>query len=82
MSWISPLEMNMNITRNIYEGRSDNCLISTAQKVAIYSIVPLMLVAMFESILKNFIFINLANLVITVANAAYDRCVRPSQASS
>lgn len=72
MPWIAPLEMNMSISQNIYEGTSTNSFIATAQKIAIYSIIPLALVVMLESIIKNLIFINLANLAITIINTAHD----------
>jgi hypothetical protein len=73
MSCITPLEMNMSISQNIYEGYSDNRLVDLAQKVAIYAIIPLALVVMFEAIVKNLICINLANAVITIINLSYDR---------
>ena len=72
MSWIAPLEMNMSISQNIYEGHSNNCLIDLAQKIAIYAIIPLALVVMFESVVKNLIFINLANVCITILNSTHD----------
>jgi hypothetical protein len=72
MSWISPIEMNMSISQNIYEGHWNNPLIVLAQKIAIYSIIPLALVVIFESIIKNLIFINLLNVGITVLNLTHD----------
>ncbi|HSX11673.1 MAG TPA: hypothetical protein VLF94_08170 [Chlamydiales bacterium] len=58
----------MNITRNIYEMKSKNQFIAIAEKVATYTLIPLLLVAMFEAVVKNMIFINLANVCIVVYN--------------
>ncbi len=64
--------MNMNISRRIYEGNPDNRFIATAQKIAIYTVSPIMMIMMFEAIIKNLIFINLANTTITLINTIYD----------
>jgi hypothetical protein len=72
MSWISPLEMNMDLSRSIYEGRPSNYLVEVAQKVALYSLVPFSLIVMFEAVVKNLIFINLTNLTITLLNTAHE----------
>lgn len=65
---ISKLEMDMSISRNIYEGRSPHWFVSLAQKVATYALIPLALVAMFEAVVKNLIGINLINLGIVCIN--------------
>lgn len=72
MAWINRLELNMKISRNIYEGKSSNLLIAIAQKIAFYSIIPFVLIAFFEGIVKNFIVFNLANLGITIINGLYE----------
>lgn len=71
MSWISPIEMNMSISRNVYEGNSKNAFVALAQKVAIYLIIPMALIVFFEAVIKNLIFINLFNIAITILNSAH-----------
>ncbi len=71
MSWISPIEMNMDISRTVLEGKWDNCLFEIVQKVALYVVIPFMLIVAFEAILKNMIFINAINLAIALLNAGY-----------
>lgn len=66
---ITPIEMNMTITRNIYESDSTNLFIQRAQRIATYSLIPLALVAFFEAVVKNLIAINLANFCICAYNA-------------
>lgn len=70
--WISPIEMNMNISRSIYEGKPQYCLIATVQKIAIYTVIPFLLIAMLEAIIKNVICINLLNCLITLLNGGRD----------
>ncbi len=80
MAWIPPLEMNMNISRTVLEGKWDNPVIATLQKIALYTIIPFMLIATFEAIFKNLILINLANCLISILNLAhylYQKYVRP-----
>ena len=69
MAQIPPLEMNMNISRSVYEWNSKNCIIATAQKIAIYTLLPFSLIVMFEAVIKNLICINLANMLFTILNA-------------
>ena len=73
MAWIQPLECNMDFSRRVYEDRPDNSLFALAQKIAIYSVVPLMLIVFFEAVVKNLIVINLANIGIAIVNAAHRR---------
>ena len=72
MEWICPLEANMNFSRSIYEEISENPFVATAQKIAIYTLIPLALIVFFEAIVKNLIYINLANLAIITLNASRD----------
>lgn len=72
MSWITPFEMNMDITRNVYEEPSDYLLIDLAKKVALYSVIPLTMIAAFEAIFKNVLFVNLANFGVAILNAGHD----------
>jgi hypothetical protein len=75
MPWIPPLKANMDISLNIVEAKSNCCLIALAQKISIYTIAPLALIAIFESLIKNFLFINLTNIAISVLNTSYDICI-------
>ena len=72
MAWITPIQMNMDISQNIYEGNPSNNLIALVQKIAIYTIFPLLLIAAIEAMVKNLILINLANCGITLLNALHD----------
>lgn len=72
MAWINLVEMNMNISLGVCEGKSNHCLISLIQKIATYTIIPLALIAFFEAVVKNLILINLANLTFTLLNSIYD----------
>jgi hypothetical protein len=72
MTWITPFEANMNISRNVYEGRPDNRLVAVIQKIALCLIIPFAFIVFFEAIVKNLILVNLANLGITLLNAAHD----------
>lgn len=78
MTWIQPIQPNMDISRTILEGKFDNNLIDTAQKIAIYTLIPFLLIAALEAIVKNFILINLANCGITLLNGGYSlyECIR------
>lgn len=70
---IQLFEMDMNISRNIYERESKNRFIATAEKIALYSIIPFTFILLFEAVVKNMILINLANLLITVINKITDK---------
>lgn len=72
MTWITPFEANMDISRNIYEGRPSNRLVAIVQKIALCLVIPFAFIVFFEAIVKNLIFVNLANLGITILNAAHD----------
>lgn len=72
MSWIRPVEMNMDVSRTLSEGRWNNCLLVTIQKVALYTVVPFLLIASFEAIVKNLICINTINAVISVINVGHE----------
>ena len=72
MSWIRPIEMNMNLSLRVEEAKWDNTFLEIAQKVALYTIIPFTLIAMFEAIVKNFIVINTLNLGITLLNGCHD----------
>ncbi len=63
-------EMNMDFTRRIYEYRAENAWVRTAQKIATYTIIPLALIATFEAIVKNLLFIGTSNLLFTTYNQA------------
>lgn len=71
MPWITPFNANMDISLSIIEGRPGNPLIAMIQKIAIALVIPFAMIAFFEAVLKNLIFINLANLGITLLNAAH-----------
>lgn len=71
MAWIPPIQMNMDISQNIYEGKPTYTLIALVQKIAIYTIFPLLLVASIEAVVKNLILINLANCGIVLLNAIH-----------
>lgn len=60
---------NMEISRSVIEGKWDNTFIETAQKIAIYTVIPMAIIVFVEAVLKNMIFINLANAAITLVNA-------------
>lgn len=66
------IEYNMDLSVSIYEEPSDNRLIATAQKIAIYSVIPMMMVILFEAIVKNLLLINLGNLGIFTLNKLHD----------
>lgn len=70
---IAPLEFNMDISRSIYERKSDNRLIATAQKIALYSVIAFALILFFEGIVKNMVILTLLNVGIAILN--YD-CFR------
>lgn len=67
MTRIEYFKMNIDLSQQIAELDSDNVFILTAQKVAVYSIIPFMMILAFESSIK-YVFTNLANLVISVIN--------------
>lgn len=71
MAWISPIKFNMDISSAIIEGKSDNIFIDTARKIAIYLIIPMALIVIFEQVIKNMVFYNLANMGIALLNGAY-----------
>lgn len=84
MSWIAPIQMNMDISRTVLEGRWDNCWIDTAQKIAIYTLIPFLMITAVEAILKNLILITLANCAISILNAGhslYENLFRSSPCS-
>ena len=64
--------MNMDISRTLLEGKWENWFLDTVQKVTLYTIIPFMMIAAFEAVVKNFILINLANCIITLINAGHD----------
>jgi hypothetical protein len=72
MAWLNPIEFNMNIFLDLRRKKADHPLIATIQKIAIYSLIPIALVAFFEAVVKNMIFINLFNLGIVVLNSLHD----------
>lgn len=59
----------MNISCTVYEGRWESPCIEVAQKIAVYSAIPMAFILFFEAVVKNMIFINLANVVITVIHS-------------
>lgn len=71
MSSIAPLEMNLSITRAVYEGRFDNPWIQKIQAIAIATLLPVMMIAAFEALSKFFVF-SLLNISISVLNTTYD----------
>lgn len=62
----------MEISRTIIEAEWDNPLFDTAQKIAVYTVIPIALIVFVEAVLKNIIFINLANAAITVINFGHE----------
>jgi len=76
MTWITPFELNMNISRSIYEGRPSNRLVAVIQKIALCLVIPFAFIVFFEAITKNLI-INLANLGITILNGAHSLYAKP-----
>ncbi len=79
MAWISPIEFNMSISRNIYEWKSDVPLLATAQKIAIYLVIPLAFVVFFEAVVKNLFIFNVLNLGIVVINYLHDTYFGPQE---
>ena len=79
MAWINCIEMNMDISRNVYEGRPNHSLIALVQKVAVYTVIPLALIALFEGVVKNMILFNLANATIVLLNRIHDTFVIPER---
>lgn len=73
MTWINRLEPNMDISLNVLEGQWENAYITTAQKIATYTLIPFLMIAFLEGVIKNLIFINLANGVITILNGVKER---------
>lgn len=76
MTRIEYFKMNIDLSQQIAELDSDNVFILTAQKVAVYSIIPFMMILAFESSIK-YVFTNLANLVISVINLFASEDVNP-----
>lgn len=70
---VALLEPNMSISRNIYEGRWENRWVTLAQDIAIGTIIPFTLVVLFEAVIKNLIFITLANVAITLLNISREK---------
>jgi hypothetical protein len=85
MSWIAPIQMNMDISRTVLEGKWENIWIETAQKIAIYTLIPFLMIAATEAVFKNLIFITLLNCAISVLNAGhslYEHLFRANPCSS
>ena len=59
---------NMEISRTILERRWESPFIDTVQKVATYSIIPIAMIIFLEAVLKNMVFINLANVTVYLIN--------------
>lgn len=59
----------MDISKNLLEMEPEDEWVALAQKIAIYTVLPFLLVVAFESIFKNLVYYNLANLAITGFNA-------------
>lgn len=73
MTPIPLFEMNMDTSRNIYERESKNRLIATAQKIAIYTIIPFMMILSFEAVVKNLILVNMGNVIISLINGISEK---------
>ena len=73
MAWIQPLEYNMNFSQRVIDDEPGHPLFALAQKIAIYTVIPMMLIVFFEAVVKNLIAINLANIGIAIINAAHHR---------
>ena len=71
MSWILPIGMNMDLSRAVLEGNWDNSFLDIALKVARSTVIPFMMIVMFEAIVKNFILINTLNVGITLLNEGH-----------
>jgi hypothetical protein len=74
---ISQIAYNMDISRGIIESKSDNPILALIQKVAILTVFPLALIALFEAVIKNMIVYNLLNLGIVVINHIHLACSSP-----
>jgi hypothetical protein len=78
MAWIQPFECNMDFSRRVYEDSPDHPLLALAQKIAIYAVIPMMLIVFFEAVVKNLIVIKFANMGIAIVNAAHRRWGQPA----
>lgn len=65
---ITPLEMNMNISRLIIESRPRNRMLAVANRVAVATLFPFLFIVALEVYVKNLICIGSINLGITLIN--------------
>lgn len=72
MSWIQPISMNMDLSRALVEGEWDDSCLATLQKVALFAIIPFMLIAAFEAVVKNLLCIQTLNCAIALLNAGHN----------
>jgi hypothetical protein len=72
MARIETIEFSMDISKRVYQEWSDYALIETAQKIAVYTVIPMMMIAFVEAVIKNLIIINLLNVSIIVINETQD----------
>lgn len=72
MPWLTPIQANMSISNHILETTPSNPVIALIQSIAIYTLIPISLIFMFEAVAINFIFVNLTNATIAVLNQSHD----------
>ena len=61
----------MNISHDVLEAEYESPLLAKIQKIAICTVIPMLLLSALESVVKNLILINLANFTIALANGTY-----------
>ena len=71
MSWIRPFEANMNLSAAVLNWQPKSIWIQTAKKIAVCLIIPFGMITFFEAVVKNLIFVNLANACVTILNLSY-----------
>lgn len=59
----------MNLSRAVCLYPTDDGLIATAQKIAVYTVIPFALIVSAEAVLKNLIGITYCNCAIALINA-------------
>lgn len=65
---IQPFQMNMEFSKYFLEHESDCWLFKIAQRISICTLIPFLLIASLEAVIKNLIIINFLNLSIGVIN--------------
>lgn len=70
------LDLNMNYTLRAWQSRSPYALIRLAQKIAHITLIPFLIIATFEVVVKNGLFL-LINLGVALANTIHARIYGP-----